>query len=228
MSEDEVYIMERKLTEQGLARTSERLHLAIESGFVGGWEWDIKGGQTHWFGKAHAQLGMTSDAVGSREEFWEHVHEDDRDALRHAMQLARVRREGFIQDFRVVWRDGTIHWLRSRGRYYYAENGEPERMLGISTDITESKQAEQALRESEQRLRLATQVGRMYAYDWDVTTNVVVRSSEHVNILGLTELMRCSQQQFVGKSIQTTAQSFVPQLLGSLRKTRPVRSPIAF
>ena len=53
-----------------------------------------------------------------------------------------------------MWRDGTIHWLRSLGRYYYAANGEPERMLGISSDITERKQADQAVRESEERFRL--------------------------------------------------------------------------
>src|SRR5262249_1056475 len=68
---------------------------------------------------------------------------------------------------------------------------------GISIDITESKRAEQALRESEQRLRLATQVGRMYAYDWDVTTDVVVRSAELVKILGLREFS--PHQEFVDK-----------------------------
>jgi PAS domain S-box-containing protein len=146
-------IGEKKKAEEKLANANERLRLAIESGLVGGWEWDIKGDKTYWFGKAHAQLGMTpDDSAGSREEFWERVHEDDRERLRRAMQLGRDAHEGFSEDFRVVWRDGTTHWLRSRGRYQYAANGEPERLLGISVNITESKQAEQGLREMNRAL----------------------------------------------------------------------------
>ena len=141
-----VDITARKLAEQELAITTERLYLAIEAGSVGGWDFDLKTGRTVWFGKSHAQLGMTPDeTVGSSEEFWDRVHENDRDDLRNAMQLARVRHEEFIHDFRVVRRDGTTHWLRSRGRYQYAANGEPERLLGLSIDITESKEAEQSL-----------------------------------------------------------------------------------
>jgi len=123
-------ITEGKLAEQELARANERLHLAIEAGSVGGWDWDIKRGTTHWFGRAHAQLGMTTgETLGSREEFWDRVHEDDREHLQDAMRVARDKHEQFVEDFRVVWRDGTTHWLRSRGRYYYAANGEPQRML---------------------------------------------------------------------------------------------------
>ena len=141
-----VDITSRKLAEQELAITTDRLHLAIEAGSVGGWDFDLKTGRTVWFGKSHAQLGMTPDeTVGSSEEFWERVHEDDGDDLRNAMRLARVQHEEFIHDFRVVRSDGTTHWLRSRGRYQYAANGEPERLLGLSIDITESKEAEQSL-----------------------------------------------------------------------------------
>jgi PAS domain S-box-containing protein len=107
---------------------------------------DIKSGKAHWFGHSHAQLGMSSDETsGSPEEFWDHVHKADREKLRSAMAAAREKHAQFNEEFRVVWRDGTIRWLRSRGRCYYAANGEPERLLGISSDITEHKRAEETL-----------------------------------------------------------------------------------
>jgi PAS domain S-box-containing protein len=190
----------RKLAEQELAIINERLHLAIDSGSVGGWDFDLNTGRNVWFGKAHAQLGMRpEETLGSRQEFWDHVHEDDREHLRSAMRIAKEKHEEFTEDFRVVWQDRTIHWLRSRGRFHYSPDGEPERMLGISLDITESKQAEDALRDSDQRFRLAAQTGRMYSFEWDVTTGAVMRSAEHAKILRVTEPLRLNHQQFVDK-----------------------------
>jgi PAS domain S-box-containing protein len=146
-------ITDRKRSEQELARANERLHLAIESGSAGGWDYDFQTGTNLWFGTAHAQLGVTPDeTAGSLEEFWARVHEDDREHLQHAIWAARDRHEEFVEDFRVVWRDGTTHWLRSRGRYYYAASGEPERALGISIDITDRKQVEEALLEMNRSL----------------------------------------------------------------------------
>jgi len=139
-------ITDRKRAELELAETNERLRLAFEAGSAGGWDWDIKTGKNQWFGNSHAQLGLSREETsGSREEFWDHVHEDDREHLRSEMTAAREKHRQFNAEFRVVWRDGTIHCLRARGRYYYSANGEPERMLGISSDITERKRAEEAL-----------------------------------------------------------------------------------
>src|SRR5215831_15959458 len=102
-------ITDHKIAEQELSKANERLRLALEAGSAGGWDYDLKTGKNVWFGTAHAQLGMTPDETsGSRKEFWDRVHEDDRKRVEHALQVAKEKRGEYAEDVRVVWRDGTI------------------------------------------------------------------------------------------------------------------------
>jgi len=72
-----------------------------------------------------------------------------------------------------------------------------DRAACIMHDITDRNRSEESLRESEQRFHLAAQTGKMYSFDWDVTTDVVARSPERVRVLGATEPLRFSHRQFV-------------------------------
>jgi PAS domain S-box-containing protein len=144
-------ITERKRAEQGLSQSNERLYLTMEAGGVGGWEWEIKTGKNLWFGQKHAQLGGKSEI--SAEGFWDRVHAEDRSRLHDAVEKAMRNREELKVEFRVTWPDGTVRWLQSQSRFFYAADGTPERMLGASVDITARKQAEETLRESEEKFR---------------------------------------------------------------------------
>ena len=100
-------------------------------------------------------------------------------------------------DYRVVDRESQEVDPQGNPRVFVnsmigiVENGLLLRTWGIQRDITDRRQAEQArmlaeqaLRDSEQRLRLAIQAGKMYAYEWDVASDKVVRSAEYINVLG--------------------------------------------
>jgi PAS domain S-box-containing protein len=147
-------ITERKRAEQELSQSNERLHLTMEAGGVGGWEWEIKSGKNAWFGQKHAQLGTNpEEQPACVEGFWDRVHPEDLGWLQNAVQKAMQNHQELNVEFRVVWPDGKAHWLQSRARFFYGVDGAPERMLGTSVDITERKRAEETLRESEEKFR---------------------------------------------------------------------------
>ena len=218
-----VDVTDRKQAEDRLAQANERWHLAMDSGHIGGWEWDIKNERNLWFGKAHELLGVPLDEPSaSAHAFWDHVHAEDRVRLRDALNSARQNHTEFNHEFRVVWRDGTVHWLRSRGSYFYAADGSPQRVLGISVDITERKRAQEALRESEERFRLAAEAGRMFAYEWDLTTDVVIRSQECAAILGLTGNLTCTTNREVLASLHPDDRTRLTTAVADLTPEHPV------
>jgi PAS domain S-box-containing protein len=128
----------------GLA--NDRLRLIMEASASVGWDFDVKSGRDVLFGDLQTILGIASDRyVTTREEFFRYVHPDDRTRVSEAIADARQNRKPYGAEFRIVKPDGTVRWLAARGKFYYARNGNPERMLGVSLDITERKHAEEAL-----------------------------------------------------------------------------------
>jgi PAS domain S-box-containing protein len=191
-------VEQRKQTEEELRENAERLRLAMEAGKLGGWEWNLKTGQNPWFGSAQRLLGITSsECSGSIQDFWDRVHPDHRQQLLDATESAKHNREEYDQEFRVVWPDATQHWLRSRGRFFYGPDGEPERMLGVSADITELKSAEQASQSREADLKEAQRLAKVGGWRCDPDTDTVTWSEELYRIAGRDPSTRamCYQEQ---------------------------------
>jgi PAS domain S-box-containing protein len=142
-----------KRAETQLAMTFDRLRLAVEAGKSIGWDWDIKSGQDRWFGDLKTVYGIPSDNYsGDVDDFRRKLHPDDQEHVWQAVTEARQNRKPYAAEFRVIRTDGAIRWITARGKFYYAHNGDPERMLGMAVDITDRKLAEQKLQDSEDRL----------------------------------------------------------------------------
>jgi PAS domain S-box-containing protein len=147
------YLKEHLAKDELLSRVGladSRLRLAMESGNSVGWEWDIKSGRDSWFGDLKSMFGIPSDSyVGRVEDFHRPVFPQDRERVAKAVKDAMNRHQPYEAEFRVVRLDGNVRWVAAKGTFYYAKNGDPERMLGIAVDITERKLAE----ESKERFR---------------------------------------------------------------------------
>ena len=162
------YLARRELAFRfGLA--NDRLRLAMEASASVGWDFDVKSRRNVWFGDLQTIFGIASDPyVTTREDFIRYVHPDDRTRVSEAIANARQNRKLYAAEFRIVKPDGTVRWLAARGKFYYARNGDPERMLGVSQDITERKLAEEKLREYEKAVEgseeMMAVVDREYRY----------------------------------------------------------------
>jgi PAS domain S-box-containing protein len=170
------YLATRELASR-IGLVNDRLHLAMESGKSVGWDWDVKSGRDTWFGDLQTVFGIQGDTYsGFVEDFRRRVHPQDRGRVWNAVNQAMKNRSPYSAEFRVMRADGTVRWIAAKGKFYYQQTGEPKRMLGMAIDITELKQAQQALQESEERLRMAIQAGKMYAYEWDAASDTIIRS----------------------------------------------------
>ena len=145
----------RREVETDLAISNERFRVALEGGKMVGWEWNLKTGQDSWFGDLKTMFGIQTDwFVGRTDDFFRYVHQDDRQSVAKAVAEAKKSQKPYTAEFRVVKADGTVRWVTGIGRFHYGPQGDPERMVGMATDITERKRAEEAVRESEGKLRL--------------------------------------------------------------------------
>jgi PAS domain S-box-containing protein len=148
-------VTERKRLEESLRQSEERLRLAMSSGMIGVWDWDVGSGRVMASPEVGRIYGVDVTKLRSYEDFAARVHPDDLVAVESERNAAIHNHQPFDTEFRIVLPSGEIRWIAVRGQGYYGENGRVVRVVGNNVDITERKQAEEALREREQRLRLA-------------------------------------------------------------------------
>ena len=140
-------ITERKRNEQALRKSEERLRLAQQVARVGTFEWNIQTGVNHWTPELEAMYGLPPGAFAGTERAWEElVHPDDRPEVARRVQQA-MGTGGFEAEWRVIQPDGAVRWLFGRGWVFKDDSGKPLRLIGVNIDVTERKQAEEALQQ---------------------------------------------------------------------------------
>ncbi|MBG1270290.1 AAA family ATPase [Nostoc sp. WHI] len=128
---------------QGLEDSKEQLNLALESGKIGVWSWDIANDQFYWDEQVYQVFGLTPETfVTTSEAILARLHPDDQALLVQSLSRAINESVEHNLEYRIIRDDGSIRYLACRGKAFFNQVGKATHMSGVMLDTTERKQSE--------------------------------------------------------------------------------------
>ena len=147
-------LIERSRADEMVRESEERLRFAQETTGIGTFERNLETGLLTWTPKLEELYGLTPGKFqGTPDDWLNLVHPDDRDRVQHRLLESYETATPIEEEWRVIWPDGSVHWIAGRWSVFKNAAGKPVRVMGVNIDITGRKRMEQALRESEERFR---------------------------------------------------------------------------
>jgi PAS domain S-box-containing protein len=157
--------------QKALRESEERLRVAAEVGRMYAWEWDPATDSVRRSAECASILGLDDAAQqGVAKDYFTLVHPDDRAGLWSLANSLTPKDPAYRTQYRRFRSDGKLLWLEESGRATFDEGGRIVRLVGMTADITESKQAEENLRASEERSRQIVQrspVAMLVTHGWE-------------------------------------------------------------
>jgi PAS domain S-box-containing protein len=151
-------IEERKRAEEALRRSEERYTLATKAAGVGVWDWNVQTNEFHLDANVKAILGYSDAEIPNNLEVWSgYIHPDDKQPVMEAFQNhIDGKTPEFAYEHRMLHKDGSIRWIMGRGIAIRDAQGNPVRVIGTDTDITQRKRTEEVLKAREKELQAKT------------------------------------------------------------------------
>jgi diguanylate cyclase (GGDEF)-like protein/PAS domain S-box-containing protein len=217
-------IQERKGAEQALRENEELMRLAVEATGLGVWEMELPSNRTIWSSELKVMAGLPPDVKIDDDRFYNLVHPDDRGPVEEKMHAAVGQLD--LNPYNIAYRiyranDGEERWWHEWSRLVTDSAGQPARIVGAIQDITDRKRAEIERHNSEERLRLALQAGRMVAWERNLATGTTTRSDNATALFGSTDGLI---EDFVGRVHPLDR----PRFLASIKQVTPKTTVIQY
>jgi PAS domain S-box-containing protein len=171
--------------EAQLRLISEKLSLAIKSADIGIWDWDLVVDELIWDDRMIELYDIDPGEFTSIYQGWlQRVHPEDRPLADAAINASLRGEKDYNIEFRIILSDGSIRHIKANALVKRDSQGRALRMIGINTDISDRKQAEEDLRNRESHLRSAQRIASMGSWEYEIETGKITWSAETFRIFG--------------------------------------------
>ena len=223
-------ITDRKIAEQELRESQQRMELAATAAKLGMWMWDIVRDEIWITDKGRALFGLAPSEKFDFDRFRSMLHPEDRESVLKALENSLRTGEEYATEYRAVLPDGQIRWIAGSGHVEFDGDSEPVRMRGCSLDITKRRRAEEqlrmgeaTLRESKERIDLATKAAGLVVWTWDIPRDEVWLSNKDRALFGFSQEEKLSAER-IRSVVHPEDRQFVRQLSeDALRTGRKLR-----
>ncbi|MTE25945.1 PAS domain S-box protein [Winogradskyella ouciana] len=178
-------ITDQVLSRKQIQENEEKLQLIIDASFLGVWDLNLKTQHMVASERCYEILGFSDEENLTPDTIITHVHPDDLEL--RAKSFEKAYQTGTLNyKLRVIWEDGSLHWKEVKGKVFYDENNEPERMLGTVRDITEERNFHQQLLDREEKFRLLADSMPQHIWTSDPEGNLNYFNKSVFDYSGLT------------------------------------------
>ena len=183
-------ITDRKNAEKAIRESENRLKLAMEAARDGLFDWNMETGDMYFSPRYYTMLGFEPYEMPASYETWiSLLHPGDRDyAVSIIQEYVDKKRKSHKIEIRLKTKSGGWRWILSRGKLIEKnEKGATKRMVGTHSDITERKQAEKKMINSNFWLEESQRVSKIGSYNFDILKNKWTSSKTLNDIFGISE-----------------------------------------
>ena len=223
-------LTERKQAKEALRESEERWQFAIEGAGDGLWDWNVPVNQLYFSPRWKALLGYGDDEIGNTLDEWDkRLHPEDREHVynelgRHFEGVAPV----FMSEYRLLCKDGIYRWMLGRGKTItWTTEGQPLRVVGTQTDITDRKQAEEALLKSNNLLDRTIDQSPIAMWISDEKGTLIRINRACCELLNITEKEVLGKYNIFQDNI-VEKYGFMPQVKSVFEEGKTVRFEIRY
>jgi two-component system, sensor histidine kinase and response regulator len=214
-------VTENKRSEEAMRTLTERLSLATQVGNIGVWDWDVHTNSIYWDDRMFDIYGIPAGTEMDYDHWTAFVVGDDLPKAEAAMQQAITRKSQEVSEFRIIRSDGSQRHVQAAQGVILDRTGNVAHVIGLNIDITERKQAEQALVESDRRFRDLFYDAPVGYHELDTEGRITCVNTTELLMLGYSseEMIGHHVWEFIDEA-EIARATFAEKLAG----TKPLRS----